>query len=118
MDTALKAEITPTGFTFLDHPRMNRTGGGTGLLFRDSLHVTQVAAGELNSFEYSEWIVSYKLFKLRLSIIYRPPYSTNYPVTTTEFGAYLESVVLSTESVPLTSDFNVHVDVANDRDSM
>ena len=88
MDTALKAEITPTGFTFLDHPRMNRTGGGTGLLFRDSLHVTQVAAGKLNSFEYSEWIVSYKLFKLRLSIIYRPPYSTNHPVTTTECGAY------------------------------
>ena len=122
MDTAYKAEITPTGFTFLDHPRNNHTGGGTGLLFRDSLHTTRVAAGELISFEYSEWIVSYKLFKLRILIIYRPPYSTNHPVSTatffSEFGDYLESVVLSTERLLITGDFNVHVDVPEDRDSI
>ena len=51
-------------------------------------------------------------------IIYRPPYSTNHPVTVNsfidEFSEYLESVILSNDLLCLTGDFNIHVDDHND----
>ena len=40
-DPAAKIATTPTGHRILDHPRPNRTGGGTGVLLRDSLVIKQ-----------------------------------------------------------------------------
>lgn len=45
-DAAVRAELCPDGFKFIDHPRISRRGGGTGLLYRDSLQVKVVEAGE------------------------------------------------------------------------
>ena len=60
--------------------------------------------------------------KLRLAIIYRPLYSLTHPVTTDvffiEFADNLESVILSSEPLVITGDFNIHVDVVDDRDSI
>ena len=56
--------------------------------------------------------------RIRLEIIYRPPYSTNHPVTVNSFidvfSEYLESVILSNDLLYLTGDFNIHVDDHND----
>ncbi|XP_078372669.1 uncharacterized protein LOC144656313 [Oculina patagonica] len=54
-DAAVRAEVCPDGYNFNDHPRVGRRGGGTGLVYRDSLDVKKVAAGEKESFEFSEW---------------------------------------------------------------
>jgi hypothetical protein len=83
--------------TILAHA--DRIGGGTGILARDSLVIKQARAGIFNSFEYSEYIIVSGSSRVRLVVIYRPPYSFNHPVTVnmfiTEFADFLESVVMT-----------------------
>ena len=44
------ALATPEGYKILDHPRVSRsTGGGTGLLFRDTLCVSKLSSGKKSS---------------------------------------------------------------------
>ena len=54
MESASRTLCTPAGYKLLDYPRTSRTGGGTGVLFRDNLTVKKRATAELRSFEYSE----------------------------------------------------------------
>ena len=107
-DASVRVELIPDGYNLLDQPREGRGGGGTGLIYRDTLRVNKVDAGEKTSFEYSEWVINTTSHNLRLFIIYRPPYSDEHKVPTsvffTEFSNYLESVLLSKEPVLLTGD--------------
>ena len=100
-DTAAKLEFIPPGtHDFIHHNRSGRKGGGTGLLFREKIGVTckKIDAGEKTSFEFSEWSLSMNAFQARPSIIYRPPYSAQHPVTLKtfmdEFATYVESIIL------------------------
>ena len=67
------------------------------------------------SFELSEWILISGSSRIRLAIVYRPPYSTKHPVTissfVSEFSQYLKSFVLCAEPILLCGDFNIQVDV-------
>ena len=36
-DDALRTELCPPGYKFIDFPRQERIGGGIGLLYKDSL---------------------------------------------------------------------------------
>ena len=54
-DSAVCAEITPPGFKFVNCPRKDRKGGGTGLLAREDITVRMLDAGEKLSFEFLEW---------------------------------------------------------------
>ena len=51
-------------------------------------------------------------------VVYRRQYSSSYPVTVNvffeEFSAYLESIILSSEPLLITGDFNIHVVVVGD----
>ncbi|CAB3999943.1 Hypothetical predicted protein, partial [Paramuricea clavata] len=100
-DAAAKIAATPTGYRLFNHPRPHRIGGGTGILARDSLVIKQARAGIFNSFEYSEYIIVSGSSRVRLVVIYRPPYSFNHPATVnmfiTEFADFLESVVMTIE---------------------
>ena len=77
-------------------------------------------AGELRSFEYSEWDVLAGIQRIHLVIIYRIPYSVAHPVTTSvfleEFSKFLESTVFCANHLLITGDFNIHMDVADDAD--
>ena len=79
-DLAIKNECTPTGYKLIDSPRFSRSGEGIALVYRSTLSVIEVIAGEKSSFEYAEFIVSNKNFKIRLIIIYRPPPLTRIPI--------------------------------------
>ena len=57
MSCALRNELCPTNYKLCDHPRIDRIGGGTALLYRDLLHVKKINAGVKESFEFSELIV-------------------------------------------------------------
>jgi len=93
-------------------------GGGTGLLFKGSIYVSNITSGSKSSFEFAEYLLSAGSFRLRLAIVYRPPYFQHHPVTINtfleEFSGYLESIILSSEPLFLTGDFNIHVDDPND----
>ena len=58
--------------------------------------------------------------KIKLLVIYRPPYSYAHRVTVTtfldEFANFLESIILSPEPLVITGDMNIHVDDPNDSD--
>ena len=79
-----------------------------------NFNVRKIAAKELRSFGYLELIVTSGTFKVRFVVLYRPPYSPTHPVTTstffTDFADYLETLILSSEPLVNTGDFNVHVD--------
>ena len=82
----------PPGYKLFDHTRSDhRCGGGTALLIRGNLHASLVDAGERTSFEFSHWMVDFHLRKLHIIFIYRPPYSSNHPVTTSVFFADFSS---------------------------
>jgi len=78
-------------------------------LVRDNIFAIKGDAGEQKSFEFSEWIVKHDSHKLRVIVIYRPPYSSNHPVTSNvffdEFSSYLESVVMSSDPLLIAGDF-------------
>ncbi len=57
----------------LDDPRPDRTGGGTAIVLRHTFCTNKFAAEVLNSFEYSEWNITFGSFRLRLVVVYRPP---------------------------------------------
>lgn len=114
-DTVSEAALAPEGYYYLGVPRpQDRIGGGTGLIVRASIKTNLLHSDEKSSFEYSEWLVAIDNLRVRLIIIYRPPYSEAHPVTTStffrEFSDLLENCVLCPEKLILTGDFNIHVD--------
>ena len=96
---------------------------GTALLFRDSVCVHKIDAGNRTSYEFSEWLIYLtSAEKMRVAVVYRPPYSGEHKVPTSvffdEFSAYLESLLLCKERLLICGDFNIHVDSVDDPDSV
>ena len=122
-DSAVLSELSPPGYKTLCHcPRANKTGGGTALLSRDGIEVVKVLSTDKSSFEVSEWLVSTGATRLRVIIVYRPPYSAEHPVSTSifinEFTDYLESLVMFSEPLIISGDFNIHADMSHSPDTI
>ena len=103
--------------------REKRREGGTALLFRDSVCVHKIDAGNRTSYEFSEWLIHLtSAEKMRVVVVYRPSYSGEHKVPTSvffdEFSAYLESLLLCKERLLICGDFNIHVDSVDDPDSV
>ena len=113
-DAVVRAELNLDGYNFLDHLREGRCGGGTGLIFRDSLRVKNVDAREKSSFEFSEWTVTTVSNCIRLFKKRKVPTTVFFR----EFSDYLESVLLSKEQILFAGDFNIHVDNPRDFDAI
>ena len=121
-NTTALAELSVPGYKLLYCPRSKLRGGGTALFFRDCFDVTRVNSSEESSFEFSEWLVSTPTVRLRVIVVYRPPYSHTHPVNIytfiTEVANLLESVVLLNEQLLICGDFNIHVNASNDDDAI
>ena len=76
---------------------------------------------EMKSFEYSEWNVFVCKRNIKLVALYRPPYSETHPVLPhiffEEFSNYLESIVMSPETLVIAGDFNFHLDCPSDNNA-
>ena len=99
-------------------PRPGRRGGGTASLVKEYINVRNVSYDEKTSFEASEWLDSFRSTPVHSLIVYRPPYSEDYPITAGvffhKFAEYLESVVMSRDKLQKTGDFSFHKDVPTD----
>ena len=123
IDDAIRVELCPDGYKFVDFPRVRCGGGGIGLLYKNNLRVTTIRSGEEDSFEYSELLVEVSSSrKLRVVIVYRPPYSEHHKISIgtfiRQFSNYMESVILSKEHLLVLGDFNIHLDVSDDADAV
>ena len=56
-DDALRTELCPSGYKFIDFPRQERIGGGIVLLYKDSLRASKIRDGTQESFEFCELLV-------------------------------------------------------------
>ena len=121
-DDGIRVELCPTGYELVEHPRLGRGGGGIGLLYRDCLRVNTVRSAEKKSIDYAELLVQLSTScKLRIIIVYRTPSSENHRVPISnflnEFSELMETVILSKELLLVLGDFNVHVDVPENKDA-
>ena len=121
-DSVTLAALTPTGFSFRNVNRQSASsGGGTGVIFRDSFKVWGVDRTHRESFEASEWNFTTGGKTTKFIVVYRPPYSEAHPVTPSaffrEFTLYLENVVLCTEILVIAGDFNFHMADPSDADA-
>ena len=111
-DTVSFAGLSPTGYKFRNFSRQSeRRGGGTGIMFRDSLDVRLSDAKENQSFEFSEWSVRVNQHVLNMVSVYRPPYSADHPISSRvffdEFSSYLEGIVMTPGILLITSSVNL-----------
>ena len=119
-DTTASLEFFPseTCKLFQQNRSSGRNGGGTALLIKKSIDVRKIESRKITSFEYLEFKISTDSLRVRIVTIYRPPYSTVHPVTPATFleelSSYLESIILTPESLLLTGNFNFHVDIDDD----
>jgi len=121
-DNVTIAGMSPTGYEFKNFPRLSeRRGGGTGIMFKNSLNVNMSDGNEKQSFEFSEWSVRVHQQVINIVSVYRPPYSTEHPISSrvffNEFSAYLEDIVMAPGILLITGDFNFHVDCRSDNDA-
>ena len=88
---------------------------------RGLLKLPKEFSAERSSFEASEWLAVCGSFRLSVVIVYRPTYSSEHPVTTSvffhEFSVYLASLVVCNE-FKICDDFNIHMDVPSDADTI
>ena len=68
-------DITATRYTFIHSPRLNRIGGGVGMLYRTNLKVQQLNSDSYKSFEFKELLLHSDNCITRIIIVYRPPIS-------------------------------------------
>ena len=86
IDDAIRVELCPAGYKLVDYPRTRRCGGGIGLLYKNSLRVTEVRNSEKESFEYCELLVQISSsLKIRVVIVYRPPHFEDHRVPVVTF---------------------------------
>ena len=72
-DSVSIAQLSVAGYVSKNFSLQSQNrGGGTGILFRDSVNVSLGDGKENKSFEYSEWIVKVRGRSMRHITVYRP----------------------------------------------
>ena len=88
--------------------------------------LSKLPLAKKTSFQFAEYTIFSDLRsgadKIKLLVIYRPPYSTAHRVTVAtfldEFANYLEPIILSPEPIVIAGDMNIHVDDPDDSDAI
>ena len=88
------------------------------MLVKEGINVSNVYSDEKTLFEVSEWLVSFGSTCVRTVIVYKLRYSEDHPINAGvffhEFAEYVESIVMSSDKLLITGDFNFHMDVPMD----
>jgi exonuclease III len=120
-DRDVVAALKGTLYNFDHVCRENRVGGGIGLLSKKDYNVQVHSQNQFNSFESAEFKISSSSDCMYCVCIYRPPYSSNHPVTCStflnEFEEYLSQILTDYSDVIIVGDFNIHVNNKSCRDA-
>lgn len=118
-DTAKIQEIRDNGWNIFSAPRVDRNGGGIGVLFRDGVRVRiSPLSRRYKSFQIQEVLIGGQGDLVRLCNVYRPPYTGKARFTEAcfleEFSEYLSELGTRTGSPFIMGDFNFQMhDTAN-----
>jgi len=109
----VRVECRPSGFSLHHVCRSGKSGGGVGVVARNSLGYSTVDAPHGDSFESVTVRSSFPAVPL-LTVVYRLP-STNANKFLTEFSDLLCMLFLYKRPILITGDFNLHVDNCRDK---
>lgn len=106
-DTAIIAEMTPPGYTYLGINRSGRGGGGLGVLYNKFLDLTLATAPtKFSSFEYLE--VNLRVpAPVCMVLVYRPP-SKSRAIFVDEFEDLVTTLSSKPQKILIAGDFNLH----------
>ncbi|XP_071944670.1 uncharacterized protein [Antedon mediterranea] len=118
-DDLVIRELTPLGYRFVHVPRVDKTGGGVGILSKTSLVVNlKTDVHTYASFEAIHVHITSNSKSLRLVNIYRPP-TLSVTEFLNDFEKMLFDFILFSSEIVFCGDFNIHMDnkknVAADR---
>jgi exonuclease III len=120
--TIVRSDLNVAGYNFIDVPRGDRPGGGTGIMFRNTLDVKLVNSGHKESFEFSVYKLQFQSTTTHIITVYRPPYSANHPVTKIvffeEFSSFLQNSITTHRNVIICGDFNIHYNKVDNLDTI
>ena len=121
-DSAIKCEIEDHDLEMINVNRVLRdNGGGVAAIFKPGLNIRQSQNKKMyKTFEYICIDLKRSGATTQFFNIYRPPYSQKHKFTINhfldEFECFLEQrVALHRGETVLTGDFNIHMELADDR---
>ena len=92
------------------------------MFFRKSLLTERKLTLQFKSFEHLDISISYLKFTARLLVLHRPPPSKKnqltLPMFYDEFSRLIEILVDEPNPLPITGDFNFHVDDSGNLEAM
>ena len=113
--------ITPNGYSFLHSPRIDRAGGGVGILFRSGLNVTLKSEMTVYlSFEAIHVEITSHSKTIRLVNVYRPPSKPNvtFGLFLQDFEGMINDYLFLPSDIVFVGDFNIRMDNLNDTNAM
>jgi hypothetical protein len=117
-DDIVTGDLTPQGYRFMHIPRINRSGGGVGFLYRQNIQCHIVSKKVVaKSFEYMEVVLTTWTPCIRIVVLYRPPPSKQNGLKDSmfwgEFEQLLDHLLVLPGKCILMGDFNFHWDNVN-----
>ena len=104
-------DICPDGYKFYHIPRIHSTGGGVGVVLKDSFRVETIPRGHYGSFESIELTLKISGFFVCLIVLYCSP-GLSTSLFFDDFSHYLNYVSTTPGYLLLVGDFNLHVDAS------
>src|ERR1700730_10467952 len=101
--------LTPTGYSFLQVPRLSGRGGGLAVIFRSAYSLTSVNSATFLSFEHMLLRLTCATKSYLFLIVYRPP-SCSKAAFLSDFALLLEDLATSPSEFVAMGDFNIHLD--------
>ena len=118
-DKAKLTEIRDYGWNIISNPRKHRGGGGIAILYRNTVDLKcNNKVTKYKSFQVMESLIHTDQDIIRLTNLYRPPYTKKARYTECafleEFEDYLKNVTLKPGSPIIAGDFNFHMERPDD----
>jgi len=119
-DKQILHDLVPLGYNILQVSRSSgRRGGCVALFFKSNLRVKSVKTNSFDQFEHMHCTVVFKDTCVDLFVVYRPPPSRANGLKTSDFfddwSVFLEAQILNSRDILITGDFNLHLDVPDNR---
>ena len=112
-DSSKIHDMKPNSHNFYHVPRVNKSGGGVGILIKKTYIASVINQQVFDSFEHINVKITHVNKNVQIVIVYKPP-NTSKRVFLDEFGDFLDALG-ENRNILICGDFNLHLD--NNRDN-